>query len=190
MQKMLIFPDGFTQIWMLCWNQLSVFLPGGKTPWRECRRFGRKEPPHINRCLCSGRRIPACVHMYTTPPSCACVFCFGPCASSRDGSWGFLQRAGPCDGHMQAPCAAPSCQQELVTALERLSPSLPSFSHPSLSTLPVQSSSCGCPPPPPALARPGSQTLQPKHTLYPAEITWTLVCSRHVRAALFSQNLV
>lgn len=35
---------------------------------------------------------------------------------SRERGWGFLQHAGPCDGHMQAPCAALSCKQELVTA--------------------------------------------------------------------------
>lgn len=66
-------------------------------------------------------------------------------------------------------------------------PSLPlSLSHtftlPSLPrTLPVQPSS-------PSLCRarlPHSLDSEPRHRLYPAEITWTLVCFCHMRAILF-----
>lgn len=108
---------------------------------------------------------------------------------SRERSWSFLQCAGPCDWHMQAPCAAQSCKQELVTVQTCLllfcPPSLThSHFHPSspFNTLHFPSSL----PLLPLRARlRHSLDLVPKHRLYPAEITWTRVCFCHVHTILF-----
>lgn len=115
---------------------------------------------------------------------------------SRERGWGFLKHAGPCDGHMQAPCAALSCKQELVTARTSLPashfhPPLPlpltlSTSRPVFLSLPclarlrhrawTRSQGTGC-------------TLQRSHGLWCAFVTCTQYCSSSQSLVSYNQPL-
>ena len=147
-----------------------------------------------SRCICTGHFIPASVHMciWTEAGLCVCVcVCLSPCASSHlPLTWTRLGFPAVCRAMWRTHAGARVQRWAANRRLSRHEPaSLPlplplslTFTLPSLPrTLPVQPSS-------PSLGRarlPHSLDSEPRHRLYPAEITWTLVCFCHMRAILF-----